>query len=453
MARKSNPTALQEELYPLSAEPARDELDDARLVDLDVEEQSPFLRGQKRISARRSTLPKKTVSRLMWIAMAAAALCVAGVALAAVYRYGERSWRFRVDSSDDIEISGTQNVTNAQIMGVMGADFGRNIFFIPLAQQKLQLEQIPWVESASVMRFVPNRLKVEIHERTPVAFARVGPRIALIDAGGSLMELPPKHKYSFPVILGMNAGEPLSTRAPRMKIYNQLVRDLDSDGGNYSQGLSEVDISDLEDVKVRVNDPSGEVLVHLGSSLFLERYKIYVTHVQQWREQFTKLESVDLRYENQIIVNPDLQGTTRQPALTPAVAHAAMAAGVRPAALISRLKTTGRPVPKPAFELPEKKLDAKPATTTTAIAKTAAKPPAVNPQGAPARVKDKKRKPAGNKAKTAAGKKLQPNARSKASTRSDSVNKTAGKLPASSGAKNAGQKPSAAIAKDQGPSQ
>ena len=37
--------------------------------------------------------------------------------------------------------------------------------------------KIPWVESASVMRFVPNRLKVEIHERTPVAFARAGPRI------------------------------------------------------------------------------------------------------------------------------------------------------------------------------------------------------------------------------------------------------------------------------------
>ena len=66
-----------------------------------------------------------------------------------------------------------------QIMEVMGADIGRNIFFVPLTQQKAQLEQIPWVESASVMRFVPNRLKVEIHERTPVAFARVGPRIDL----------------------------------------------------------------------------------------------------------------------------------------------------------------------------------------------------------------------------------------------------------------------------------
>src|ERR1700737_1941042 len=292
MARKASPTISQEELYPPSASYARQELDDARLVDLDVDEESPFLRGQKRVSARRSSLPKKTANRLVWISLAAAVLCFATVAASAFYRYGERSWRFRVESSDNIEITGTQNVTKGQIMEVMGADLGRNVFFIPLAQQKAQLEQIPWVESASVMRFVPNRLTVEIHERTPVAFARVGPRIFLIDAGGTLMELPQKHKYSFPVILGMNPGEPLSTRAPRMKAYNELVQELDSGGARYSQDLSEVDLSDLDNLKVRVNDPAGDVLVHLGSSNYLPRYKTYVTHAQEWRQQFQKLESV-----------------------------------------------------------------------------------------------------------------------------------------------------------------
>jgi len=359
MARKS-PTILQEELYPSSAEAVREELDDARLVDLDVDEESPFLRGQKRVSARRSSLPKKTANRLMWVSGLAALLCFGSVVAGGLYRYGERSWRFRVESSDNIEIFGSQNVTKAQIMEVMGADIGRNILFIPLAQQKLQLEQIPWVQSASVMRFVPNRLKVEIQERTPVAFARVGPRISLIDAGGSLMELTSRRKYSFPVILGMNAGEPLSTRAPRMKVYNELVKDLDSGGARYSQDLSEVDLSDLEDVKVRVNDPSGEVLVHLGSSDYLKRYKIYVTHVREWRQQFEKVESVDLRYENQIIVNPDLEGLSRQPKLSAAAARVAMAAGVKRAALLTKIGPHDRAVPKPAFELPDKKLQTKP---------------------------------------------------------------------------------------------
>ncbi len=183
-----------------------------------------------------------------------------------------------MESSDDIQITGLENVTRAQVMEVMGGDIGRNIFFVPLAERQAQLEQIPWVESASVMRFVPNRLQVQIHERTPVAFAQVGSRILLIDAGGTLMELPGagKKKYSFPVILGTNPGEPLSTRAARMKIYSDLISQLDSGGTHYSQDISEVDLSDPDDVKVLTNDPQGEVLVHLGPANYLERYKVYV---------------------------------------------------------------------------------------------------------------------------------------------------------------------------------
>jgi cell division protein FtsQ len=365
MARKSGSTILQEELYPPSAEAAREEMDDARLVDLDADEQSPFLRGQKRVSARRSSLPKKTANRLLWSAVAAAILCIIALGAAWLYHYGEHSWRFRVESSDNIEVAGMQNVTKAQIMEVMGADIGRNIFFIPLAQQKAQLEQIPWVESASVMRFVPNRLAVEIHERTPVAFARVGPRMFLIDEGGTLMELSPKHKYSFPVILGMNPGEPLSTRAPRMKAYGEMVRDLDAGGAHYSQDLSEIDLSDLEDVKVRVNDPAGDVLVHLGSSDYLRRYKVYVSHAQGWRQQFQKLESVDLRYDNQIIVNPDMERMAKQMPLSPAAAKVATAAGVKPAALLTRVGPGERAIPKPAFELTQKKLDSTSSTEST----------------------------------------------------------------------------------------
>lgn len=353
-------------MYPLPREvsqheaPEREPFDDARLVDLETEQESPFLRGQKRVSVRRGTLPKKTAHRLLWAGAALVVLTILAVAGLSLYGYGKHSWRFRIDSSDQIEVAGVEHVTHPQIMEVMGGDIGRNIFFVPLAQRKQQLEQIPWVESASVMRFVPNRLRIEIHERTPVAFARIGSHISLIDAGGTLMELAPgaKHKYSFPVIAGMNAGEPLSTRAARMKNYNALVRELDSSGARYSQELSEVDLSDPDDVKVLPADANGEVLVHLGSGNYLQRYKTYVTHVQQWRQQFDKLESVDLRYDGQIIVNPDLNGVARQPALTPAAAKAAMAAGVKTAALVNYEKYVTHPASPP---VPSKK-DAKPKT-------------------------------------------------------------------------------------------
>ena len=129
-----------------------------------------------------------------------------------------------------------------------------------------------------------------------------------------------------------------------MKIYNDVVSQLDAGGARYSQELSEIDLSDPDDVKVMANHHAGEVLVHLGSSNYLERYKIYVTHLQEWQQQFDKLESVDLRYDRQIIVNPDLQGPTKQPPLSPEAAKKAMAAGVKPAALITRITNCSQAV-------------------------------------------------------------------------------------------------------------
>jgi cell division protein FtsQ len=335
MARRSSPT-IQEELYSTPDSDAREEIEGARLLDLDAEKESPFLRAQKRVPARRNPLPKRTATKLLWAVLAIIVAAVFAVSAAAFYRYSEHSWRFRLQSSDNIEMTGLGNVTRAQIMEVMGGDIGRNIFFIPLDQRKKQLEQIPWVESASVMRFAPERIRIEIHERTPVAFARVGSKVMLVDAGGVLMELSGKSKFSFPVILGMSSSEPLSTRGARMKIYNQLIQQLDSSGAHYSRDLSEVDLTDPEDVKALTNDSDGEVLVHLGSSNFLERFKTYVAHLREWRQQFQKVESVDLRYDRQIVVNPDMRGAARQAPLSARAVRVAVSAGVKPTALVSR---------------------------------------------------------------------------------------------------------------------
>ena len=314
---------------------------DARFTNLDEEDGTPFLRKQRRVPVRRGPLPKKTTKLLGWLGLGLCALAVLGVAYAFIYRYGERSWRFRIDSSDQIEIAGTQNVTRSQVMEVLGSEIGRNIFFVPLDERREQLELIPWVESAAVMRFVPNRLKVVVQERTPVAFVRVGSRIGLIDNTGHIMELPAhgKTQYSFPVIAGTRDTEPLSTRAARMKVYNELVRELDSEGGHYSSELSEVDLTDPEDTKALVSDASGDVLLHLGavnsgSGNYLDRFKLYHAHVGEWRQQFEKLESVDLRYERQIVVNPDLRPKGDVPphaqpmALSPKAAKAALTASV-----------------------------------------------------------------------------------------------------------------------------
>ena len=108
------------------------------------------------------------------------------------------------------------------------------------------------------------------------------------------------------MILGTNPGEPLSTRAARMKIYNDLISQLDSGGAQLFARYERSRSLRSRRRESVADDPDGDVLVHLGSANYLDRYKIYVSHLKEWRQQFDKLESVDLRYDRQIVVNPDL---------------------------------------------------------------------------------------------------------------------------------------------------
>ena len=313
--------------------------DTSETFDFESQDEAQFLRTEKRVPVRRGTLAKKTASRLKTTTILGLAVALLGCVAVAASTYGIRAARFRIESSDSIKISGVHNASRVQVMEVAGSDIGRNIFFVPLDERRKQLEQIPWVESASVMRLLPNRITVSIAERTPVAFVLLGSRSSLIDANGVIMGPPAgrQNAYRFPVIRGMAESEALSSRAAAMKIYNRLMRELDSGddaGEHFTRQLSEIDLADAEDVKATVSNDSGTVLIHLGSSDFLERYKLYAAHIGEWRRQYHNVQSVDLRYEGQIIVNPDGEhfpqpqppGAMKPPVQSkPAVSHPAHA--------------------------------------------------------------------------------------------------------------------------------
>lgn len=292
-----------------SRDPERDDIA-TRAIDLDDEEEAQFLRTQKRIPVRRGPLPRKAASRIRTALIIAGVVCLAAGLAYAAFHYGIPSGIFCIDSSDNIEVSGVHNASRAQVMDVARDDIGRSVFFVSLDDRRKKLEQIPWVESATVVRLLPNRIAISITERRPVAFVQIGPKIQLIDAQGAVMGLPANRqtRYSFPVIHGIAESDPVSSRAAVMKIYSRLIHELESDeaeGTHFTRQLSEVDLSDPEDVKATVNDAGGTVVIHLGSSDFLDRYRLFAAHIGEWRQQFKNVDSVDLRYEGQIVVNPD----------------------------------------------------------------------------------------------------------------------------------------------------
>ena len=323
----------------------------------DDEETEGILRGNGRgRRIRRGLMLKSRSARIVAGVIALVSLGAVAVGALRVSQYLSHSVKFRIPSSKNIEIDGNSHLTRAQMLSVFGEDVDHNIFRVPMEQRRAQLEAMPWIEHATVMRLLPNRIRVHVEERVPVAFARQGGSIGLVDANGVLLDVPPDApgSYSFPVVAGIRATDSAASRADRMKLYAAFLRDMDSDGKGSSSQFSEIDLSDPEDVKVLVPDGNSEVLVHFGTENFLARYRKYQDHIVEWRTQYPRLSSVDMRYERQVVLqmpqkdstvtaSAAAQAATAAPVMDAAKLPPAHASSVRPATATTKAVISSRP--------------------------------------------------------------------------------------------------------------
>jgi cell division protein FtsQ len=218
----------------------------------------------------------------------------------------ERDAHFRIAGTSNIQTAGLTEVTRAQVLPVFGEDIGRNIFFVPLRERRRQLEKIPWIERATVMRLLPDQIRIAIVERKPVAFTRTGEQIGLVDANGVLLTMAPRtmaeRHYSFPVLTGIDPGDPAESRKARLEVYLRLMAELDAGGKHNSEQISEIDLTDPEDARVLMPEQGADILAHFGEDHFLERFECYRAHIAEWRQQYPHLASVDLRFEQQVVL-------------------------------------------------------------------------------------------------------------------------------------------------------
>jgi cell division protein FtsQ len=236
--------------------------------------------------------------------------------------------RFRIGTASSIQVLGNSQVTRPELLSVFGSDIGRNIFHVPLAQRRAELEQLPWVEHATVMRLLPNQLRVAVTERVPVAFVRAGNQIGLVDSRGVLLDMPSTmmaaKRYSFPVVTGVTEQQSPEERASRMRLYADFMSTLNATNDAASSQLSEVDLSDPEDVRVLLPSAGSDLLVHFGSDDFAARWQRLQEKLPGWRQQYPRLAGIDLRYQRQTVLEmarPADQGPV-SPAPSAVLAHA-----------------------------------------------------------------------------------------------------------------------------------
>jgi cell division protein FtsQ len=282
--------------------------------ELDLEEESPYLRRQKAVAVRRGHVAWRWRRALGAMALLLP-VSMAGYFLAT---FALTSPRFVLNSADCVTVAGNHFVSREEILNALGLPLGAaakpgvNVFRLLLDAKRQQLESIAWVQSASVTRVLPNRLAVRVVERTPVAFVNLGGRVSLVDNEGILLEKPENASFDFPVLTGLDAAQNLDARRARLALYQEFRGQLDPEAAHSGWVISEVDLADPDDLKALLVQDRETILVHFGHQDFLERFHSFLALLPELRKSDRKLDSVDLRYRNQIVVNPEPSASTQR---------------------------------------------------------------------------------------------------------------------------------------------
>ena len=204
---------------------------------------------------------------------------------------------------DDIVVRGNDQLSEAEVLALVSGLVGENILTVDLEPYRRRFSESPWLRGWTLRRILPSTVDVQVTERRPVAIARFGGRLYLIDEDGTLVDRygPRFAEFDLPIIDGLAAPGTSGTGVDpdRMALAARLLEQLAPHAEVFSV-ISQIDVSDPYDAVVLLND--DPVLLHLGGERFVERLRFYAELAPTLRARVADLDDVDLRFGHRVVV-------------------------------------------------------------------------------------------------------------------------------------------------------
>jgi cell division protein FtsQ len=288
---------------------------DAYRPELLGEDEPRYLRRQKPVEIRRKKFAGKSWSFYRRMLVAGAVAIAGFTAVGVAGEFLMYSPQVALLKPDQLQLTGNRIVSREAVLQQFARDRGRSILRIPLDARRSAVEELPWVESASVQRVLPNHVRVELIERTPIAFLRNGTELALVDAHGVILDRPRGENLQFPIVTGLSESMPREERGRRMQTYQEFLRDVDFVRPGSSNRISEIDLANPKDLRVVMSgitaaSDSQAVTIQFGQNDFATKYRMVVDNFAQWQAGNGRVRSIDLQYSRQVVLNTDTSAAT-----------------------------------------------------------------------------------------------------------------------------------------------
>ncbi len=213
-----------------------------------------------------------------------------------------------------ITVQGTDRMSAGEVLALLHGLRGRNMVTADLEAWRRKLLVSPWVADAVIRRVFPSTVAVVVSEREPLAIARVGGGLYLIDRRGTIIDEfgPTYAEFDLPIVDGLSAaagnGGTLVDQT-RALLAARLLADLQPYPA-LAMRVSQIDVSDPRDAAVILK--ADTALIRVGEERFAERVQSYLDLAERLREAVPRIDYVDLRFDDRVYVKPVGSGTRVQ---------------------------------------------------------------------------------------------------------------------------------------------
>jgi cell division protein FtsQ len=213
----------------------------------------------------------------------------------------------------EVVVEGNRIIPAKDILTLAKVPANSLLFDLDLYEIEQRVVKNEFVKSAAVHRDIPNRVRITVEERVPVAAMTMNDRLYYLDAEGNV--LPPARSqfiFDLPVLTGslpaaeFVAGKPTKNREALEALYIlSVAKEVDEDlYGN----ISEIRLASGTDCMMYTSDAGIPVIIgrdNIGAKLV--KFDAFWRSIVA-RQGADALQYIDLRFDDQVVVSSILSG-------------------------------------------------------------------------------------------------------------------------------------------------
>ena len=207
------------------------------------------------------------------------------IAMFVGYRFASSASLFQVRA---IDITGASRISRDEIEALVRKTVSRTgVWRTDLRALSAELGRMPGVRRAVVTRVLPDRLRVRVIERVPIAVVRTtaGHFVWVDDEAVGLGEMKTNDQMPPFFIRGWNeddSTEASEANTERLQKYFAAVREWQAMG--LADRVSEVNLADLQDVRAQLAGKDSQIEVRLGAQDFGKRLKMALDVLDEYKQ-------------------------------------------------------------------------------------------------------------------------------------------------------------------------